>query len=408
LLAGCAQSSAPVAQTPPPAPPVKVVVAGANGAVDPMDPYHGTLAGDDLSANEPSSAAPTDRPGAYTQVSLFGDLPGIPESERVSNGGPSLQQHTTAVEGACFDPDVSRDGKMLAFASTQHNVKPDIYIKPVGTATMTQLTTDPSSEVQPAFSPDGGKVAFASDRSGNWDIYMVDVAGTNLQQLTDDPAPEMHPSISADGQRLAYCRYNLRTREWELWVLNLVDGQRRYVTSGLFPRWSPTDSHLVYQRAKQRGTRWFSVWMIHVGADNVSMPTEIASSAKQALTTPRWSPDGKFIAYCAVSTQPESSGNRHQEAQIWIVRADGTGKMPITDPEMACFTPVWSGDGQIFFCANRAGNENVWSVLPMISQGSTSGTTSEPTYESEESGHEGQSHSQEPAESSNTQSSVAG
>jgi len=313
----------------------------------------------------------------FTQVSLFGDLPGLPATPYKSNAGPSLQQHTFAVEGACFDPIVSSDGQMLAFASTQHNVKPDIYIKPAGLATMTQLTDDPASEVQAVFSSNGKRVAFCSDRSGNWDVYAVDTTGGNLRQLTDDPAPEMHPSFSADGTQVAYCRYNLRAGRWEVWVMNLSDGQRRFITPGLFPTFSPTASRIVYQRAKQRGSRWFTIWTIELRGRSTSMPTEVASSVNRALTTPRWSADGRHIVYTAVNTQGIQAGTKAAtDAQIWVVRADGTGKMPVTDPGIGCFTPSWSCDNRIFFCAKRGGCENIWSVLPMIGmQGSPEANT---------------------------------
>jgi len=306
---------------------------------------------------------------SFAQVSLFGDLPRTAEVKDAYQSGKSLQQHTFAVEGACFDPVVSPDGKMLAFASTQHNVRPDIYIKPTDAPTMTQLTNDPASDVQPAFSPDGGRVAFCSDRTGNWDIFVMDVSGSNLQQLTDDPAPEMHPSFSHDNKLLAYCRYNLRSGQWEVWVLDLSGpGQkRRFITTGLFPTFSPTDSTIVYQRARQRGSRWFGIWQIDLGGKTASMPTDIARSPDRALTAPRWSSDGSYIVYCAV--KPRSKGEPGRvtgDAQIWIVGAAGTGKMPVTDPGVGCFSPAWSPDGRIFFCANRGGSENIWSVLPMI------------------------------------------
>jgi len=308
----------------------------------------------------------------FAQVSLFGDLPGVSSGESTQHAGPSLQQHTFAVEGACFDPVVSPDGKNMVFASTQHNLQPDIYLKPIGYNTMTQLTSDPAGDVQPTFSPDGQKVAFCSDRSGNWDIYATELATGKTQQLTDDPAPEMHPSYSADGRELAYCRYNMRSGQWEIWVMDLQAGQKRFVTPGLFPQFSPVDHRIVYQRAKQRGSRWFSIWEVEINGSGTTMPTEIAASPERALTTPRWSADGQFIVYCAVAPTEGQSDNAIQNAQVWVIRRDGTAKMPVTDPGTGSFSPVCCRDGRIFFCANRGGSENIWSVLPMITQDDSS------------------------------------
>lgn len=304
----------------------------------------------------------------YTQVSLFGELPKAEQSDRKFQANKSLQQHTFGADGACFDPVICPEGKLLAFATTQYQLKADIYIKPVAGSTMTQLTSDPASDVQPCFSPDGRRIAFCSQRTGNWDIFVTDVTGGNVQQLTDDPAAEMHPSFSPDGRSLAYCRYNRRSGQWEIWVLELSGaGRRQFVTTGLFPTYSPIGSRIVYQRARQRGSRWFSIWQIDLADGKATMPTEIARSPDRALICPRWSWDGRHIVYCAVAAQEDQPGHAvTSEAQIWIIGSDGTGKMPVTEPGAGCFSPAWSRSGRIFFCANRGASENIWSVLPII------------------------------------------
>lgn len=315
----------------------------------------------------------------FAQVSLFGDLPGLPASGHNSRNGTSLEQHTYVIEGASFDPAISWDGKNLAFASTQHNIKPDIYLKGVGASALMQLTSDPSSDVHPSFSPDSKQIAFASERTGNWDIFVIDASGGNLQQLSDDPAPEMHPSFSGDGSELTYCRYNLRSGQWEVWVMSLPGGQKRFITAGLFPAFSPTAQKIVYQRAPQRGSRWFSIWQVELRNGVWSKPTEIARSGDCALISPCWSADGKYISFCAIKTnrgdEPEEAMD---EAQLWVVREDGKDKMPVSDPGIGCFGPVWSRDGNIYFCSNRGGQENIWSVLPIIGKSQVAAHANKP------------------------------
>ena len=57
---------------------------------------------------------------------------------------------------------------------------------------------------EPAFSPDGSKIAFVSERDGNPEIYVMDADGSNAQRLTDDPAADADPAWSADGTRIYF------------------------------------------------------------------------------------------------------------------------------------------------------------------------------------------------------------
>ncbi len=100
------------------------------------------------------------------QMTLFGEIPGVPTYEFESRAAISLRQHSYPSEGSDFDPSMSRDGKRMIFASTRHSMTPNIYYKDVDGVAVVQLTTDPASDVQPCFSPDGRRVAFASDRTG--------------------------------------------------------------------------------------------------------------------------------------------------------------------------------------------------------------------------------------------------
>ncbi|MFA5864520.1 MAG: hypothetical protein WC975_07505 [Phycisphaerae bacterium] len=301
----------------------------------------------------------------FTQVSLFGELPGLSTTSIQVQAGKSIQQHTFATEGECFDPRVSPDGKWLAFASTQNTLKPEIYIKPIHSTAITQITSNPASDVQAAFSPESKRLAFCSDRTGNWDIYVIDIDGRNLQQLTDDPAPEMHPSFSLDGMKLTYCRYNVQSKQWEVWLLDANNpGQRKFLAAGLFPSFSPIENKIVYQRPAQRGSQLFGIWSITLGSDDQpSPPTQIADGSDRALIGPQWSANGKKIVYCSVL--PGKNQGASLDAQIWVIDPNGMGRMPVTDQGISSFSPTWGSDNRIYFCTNRGDNENIWSVSPM-------------------------------------------
>lgn len=314
----------------------------------------------------PVNGSPTTQWGP---IRLFGEPPegsGIHFEGRAASG---LQQHTFTREGADFDPDIDRTGRLLVFASTCHSPRPNIYAKAVGEAAITQLTDDPASEVQPRICPDGKWVAYTSDRSGNWDIWITSIDGQTTQQVTKSPAAEIHPDWSPDGHRLVYCALNPQNQQWELWVVDLRQpGTKKFIGSGLFPRWAPTQDVIVYQRARSRGNRWFSIWTVQLIDGEPRFPTEVASSAEYALIAPTWSADGTKIIYCSVEPAAPHGGSwktRSARADLWITDLDGRGKTCLTHGDAVNYSPVCASDGRVYFTSNRSGFENIWSLVPI-------------------------------------------
>jgi TolB protein len=306
------------------------------------------------------------------EITLFGELPLRGETPYVSATATALRQHTFAEEGADFDPDVDGMGQRLVFASTRHSENPNLYVKNLDGVAVTQLTSGPASDVEPTFSPDGRFVAFASDRAGNWDIWIVGLDGQQPVQVTQGPAHEVSPSWSPDGKSLVYCRLSANGGQWELWVTDAAaGGTGKFIGYGLFPEWSPAGDTILYQRARQRGSRWFSIWTLELIQGEPRYPTEIASSAAHAMILPAWSAEGAQVAYCAVTaaTTPVKVGGTSavsDQADIWVVSADGTGRTRLTNGMGACFSPTWSSDGRIHCTRRWGGRENIWSLLPVV------------------------------------------
>src|SRR5690606_713616 len=96
-------------------------------------------------------------------VDAFGRFTGRSADATPRDSEPA-RQHSFSDVGIDFDPDVDRAGRLIVFASTRHNVASDLYVKRVDGVTVTQLTNDTASDVQPAISPSGRQVAFASNR----------------------------------------------------------------------------------------------------------------------------------------------------------------------------------------------------------------------------------------------------
>jgi TolB protein len=293
----------------------------------------------------------------------------------LDDGPEGLAHVTFAPEGADFDPCVSRDGRFMVFASTQHRASSDIYFKKIDGRTITQLTADPGQDVMPAISPDGRRVAFCSNRRGNWDVFVMSISGGQAVQITSEASHELHPTWSPDGTKLAFCRLGETSGRWELWVTDANGSNtNEFIGYGLFPQWSPRAGtgekgrdKILFQRSRERGDRAFSVWTVDYKPGDASSPTEIVSSSSAALINAAWSPDGQSLVYATVNNPSASMANAETgqpvaTSDLWITNIDGTGRVALTSGRHLNLMPSWSIDGRIFFVSDRTGTNNIWSL----------------------------------------------
>ena len=307
----------------------------------------------------------SETPPPPASINVFGEFDGVERGKVKAIGEVGFQQHTFVIEG--YDGDVSVDptGHYIVYSSTRHSEHPQIYMQRVDGTSVVQLTSDSADNAYPVFSHDGKQIAFCSTRSGNWDVYVMDADGRNVVQVTSGPNQDLHPTFAPDGKRIAYCSIGGRSNQWELWTADLKTSEKRMIGFGLFPDWSPDKSvdRIAYQRARARGSRWFSLWTMDLVDGEARNITEVAVSANAAIVSPSWSPDGRKLAFATIVEPARIDGKGKPEGQqdIWTINADGSNRHRLTDGNGTNLLPCWAADNRVYFISDRSGTECVWS-----------------------------------------------
>lgn len=176
----------------------------------------------------------------------------------MSANGSGLRQ-LTRNRAVDTTPAWSPDGRSLVFASNRAGGEHKLYVLRVDTGSARQLTRGPRTafDVAPSWSSDGKLIAFASNRAAyaNSDIWLVRPDGTALRRLTRTPGSESRPgdegtpAFSPDGRRIAFSTN--RDRQQEIYVMDADGTDARRLTRApgrddILPRWSPDGRSLAF------------------------------------------------------------------------------------------------------------------------------------------------------------------
>ncbi len=261
------------------------------------------------------------------------------------------------------------NGKIV-FSSDRHGSGLNIWTMNPDGSNPTRLTDEKSRtdrlasfvhihDDMPAWSPDGTKIVFVSNRDSTSSIYTMNADGTNLRLLTDKLPNSFGPAWSPDGKKISFVvsrfPFGLEKATSDVYVINsdgsgltkLISdsGEDRDVT------WSPDGTQIAFASNRDPDERW-RIWVMNSDGSNQRRLTDIHDSSNPIFysdMTPSWSPDGAKILFTGAR---DFNGTRNcfviNCSEIFVMNADGSNDHPITnDPNRGGIysSPKWSPDG---------------------------------------------------------------
>ena len=255
-----------------------------------------------------------------------------------------------------------------------------------GAPGLVRLTSTSGLNIDPALSPDGSLHAYASDRggAGGLDIWVQPVGGADPLRLTSDAADEAEPSFSPDGSEIIFSR-----RDTGLYMISALGGDPRLLVRAAWartPRFSPDGKWIAYWTGFPASViaggipdALGSILVVPSGGGSPRLLQPRLASARY----PIWSPDGERILFLGEENADE------KRFDWYLTRRDGTGLIKtgavpaIQAAGLRAGPPIpgaWTPRGSVVFSTNEADSSNVWEMPVSLETGRASGAPRRLTF----------------------------
>ncbi len=271
-----------------------------------------------------------------------------------------LPQLTTGPSAVAWAPD-SR--------SVVYSMAGSLWRQKLDSATAEQLSAGAGYDYQPDCSPDGHWVIYASYLKDAVELWVLNLDNQQTQQVTFGGAVNVEPRFSPDGKRVAFVSTSYKGHlhifvaefsHGELKDVQRLTGETRSTLPRYYysqfdheisPAWSPDGSEILF--VSNRGHIYGTGGFWRMKAEPGAQAREIHYEETTWKARPDFSPDGKRIVYASYLGQ--------QWHQLWVMPAQGGDPFPLSYGDFDNVNPRWSPDGKhIAFISNRGGNTSLW------------------------------------------------
>ena len=248
----------------------------------------------------------------------------------INADGTGFQQ-MTELEAHNYYPVYSPLGGSIVYSSNQNGGVFDLFLFVFEGARLIRLTERIGNVVSPSFSPDGTKILFANRAAeGPTSLWTIENTGENSQLLYAGPNTIVAADWSPDGNTIAFAMTVDQPDAYEVFLMGADGSNVRQLTYGLAGiggslDWSPDGKYLLIYAGPQ-GDK--DIFRIDVEGKTAAQLTDGGNNAASSF-----SPDGQWIAF--------NSLRNNDQADIFIMRTDGSGMRQVTTDPEPDWQPQW-------------------------------------------------------------------